>query len=215
MKIINDLFESMEARRRRQNRQATIVFGGGCLIFFILGIIFLIVSTVLNAIETANVNSIFGETYARTCQTVPGGNDSPDNIPDAASPRQVLLLIADTQRRHQWHDALPPQWSAQVEEDVAIIGCVEEERIELEICEYARSSSRSENAYTARISREQYQVTLTLINAQNARRIDSQTILGSEPEPCPEDDGEFGSGEQRGTVPQLADFANWLEGYVF
>lgn len=215
MKIINDLFESMEARRQRQNRQAAMVFGGGCLIFLILGIIMLIVSMILNAVETANVNSTFGETYASTCQTVPGGQDSPDNIPDVVTPRQVLLLIANTQRRHQWHNDLPPQWRAETADDVAIIGCVEEERIELETCEYSRDSSRTEDAYTARITREQYQITMTLVNAQNARRMDSLMLFGSEPDPCPEDDGEFGSDVRRGARPQLQDFANWLEGYVF
>lgn len=215
MRIINDLFEAMEERRRREDRRAAMFLGGGCLIFFVIGMVMMIVTGILNAVEESNVNSIYGETFASTCQPMPAGQDSPDNIPDVSSPRQMLLLIADTQRRHPWHDDLPTQWQAATTDEVAIIGCVEEEKIEIETCEYSRDSARSGDTYTVRVSREQYQATLVLINAQNARRIDSQTIIGTEPAPCPEDDGEFGTSTQQGDKVEWKDFASWAEGFIF
>ena len=215
MNIINNLLDAMEARRRRQNRNAAIIFGGGCLVFVVLGIIIVIVGSILNAVETANVNNLYGETLASACQPVPAGSDSTDNLPDVATPRGLLLLESDTQRRHGWHSELPAQWRAENADEVVLIGCVEEERVLLETCEYLRDSARSDDAYTVRIRREQYRTTLVLLNAQTARRIDSQTLTGSEPEACPEDDGEFGSGEQRGDALAWADFAAWVETYVF
>lgn len=215
MKFITDLFESMEARRKREERAATIFFIGGIIAILILGVIVMIVINILNAVETANVNNIYGETYASTCQSMPAGQDSDSNLTDAAPPRQMLLLIANTQRRHPWHDDLPAQWRAETEDEVSLIGCVEEESILIETCEYSRDSARPGDTYTVRIKREQSQATVVLVNPTTARRIDSLTVTGAEPPPCPEDDGEFSSGEQRGEPLQWQDFAAWAENYIF
>lgn len=214
MKIINDLFEAMEERRRRRNREAALIFGGGCLILIILGIIIMIVGAIFNAVETANVNSLYGE-YANACQPMPAGADSADNMPDAVTPRKILLLGGDTQRRHSWHSQLPAQWQAENEDDVALIGCVEEEEILLETCEYIQNAGDPDQEFTVRIEREQYQTTVVLVNPQTARRIDSLTLTGSEPDPCPPDDEVTVSGDQRGEPIEWADFASWVETYVF
>lgn len=215
MKFISDLFDAMEARRRRENRAAALFFGGGCLIFIVLGIVIVIVTSIMNAVETAKVNDTYGEVYASACQPVPSGTDSTDNLPDAATPRQILLLTSDTQRRHAWQSDLPSQWRAESEDEVALIGCVNEERVLLETCEYQRDSAHEDEAYTVKIRREQYQITLVLINPQTARRIDTLSITGPEPDACPEDDGSLTTGEQRGEKVQWADVAGWVEGYVF
>ena len=205
----------MEARRRREDRIALMIFGGGCLTFIVIGIIIAIVTGILNAVETANVKSAYGDVYASACQPVPAGNDSTTNLPDAVTPHRLLLLTGDTQRRHAWHSDLPAQWQAENEDQVAIIGCVTEEEIVLETCEYQRDSARSEEAYTVRLERQQYQATIVLINATTSRRIDTLTVTGSEPEPCPEDDGRLTSGEINGGVVSWADFASWAETYIF
>lgn len=213
MKIIGDLYKIYEARRRREEARAAIFFGGGCLIFIVCGIIILIVTAISNTVESTTVRSTYGETYASACQPVPAGTDSMDNLPDAASPRAILLLIADTQRRHAWHSQLPAQWQAENEDDMTMIGCIEQEWVELETCEYERPTD--EGSYTVRIDREQEQLTIVLINPQTSRRIDSLTVSGTEPDACPDDDGKFGSGQRRGEEVQWDDVAAWIEGHVF
>lgn len=205
----------MEARRRRRNREAAIFIGGGCLIFLVLGAIIVIVGTIMNAVETANVKRIYGETYASTCQSVPEGAESIENLPTSGPPHRLLLLISDTQRRHGWHSDLPPQWQATNEEEVSLIGCVTEQSNLLETCEYWRDGEDSDTAYTVKIMREQYESTLVLVNAQTGRRIDSLTVTGSEPEPCPEDDGSLTSSMIHGAEVAWADFASWTETYIF
>ena len=215
MKFFNNILDSMEARRRREDRMALMIFGGGCLTFIVLGIIIAIITGILNAVETANVKSAYGEIYASACQPVPEGSDSTTNIPDATTPRRVLLLTGDTQRRHAWHSDLPAQWKAENEDQVAIIGCVTEEEILLETCEYQRDSARSEEAYTVRLERQQYQATIVLINSTTSRRIDTLTVTGTEPEPCPDDDGRLTSGELSGGAVSWSDFASRVESYIF
>jgi hypothetical protein len=215
VKFLNNIFDAMEARRRREDRIAAMIFGGGCLTFIILGMIIVIVTTILNTVETAKVNSAYGDAYASACQPVPSGNESVDNLTDAVPPRRILLLTSDTKRRHEWYSDLPEPWRAENEEEVDLIGCVADDQILLETCEYLRDSARADEAYTVSISREQNQTTLVLINPQTARRIDSLTIAGSEPDACPEDDGSLVSGEQRGEEVKWVDFASWLETYVF
>ncbi len=216
MKFINNILDSMEARRRREDRMALMIFGGGCLIFIVLGIVIVIVTGILNAVETANVKSTYGDTYASACDPVPAGNDSIDNLTDAPTPREILLLISDTQRRHAWQSDLPAQWRADNQDEVALIGCVSEEQILLETCEYSRDSARSEEAYTIRIRREQNQTSIVLINPRTARRIDSMTVLGTEPDACPVDDESITtSSEIQGDPVTWDDFAGWVEGYIF
>lgn len=214
MKFINDIFEAMEARRKREEREAAIVFGGGCLIFIIIGIVMVIVGTIMNAVETANVNSIYGETYARTCQGMPAGQDSASNLTDAPSPRQILLLTANTQRRHAWHNELPTQWQAETEDEVSLIGCVEDVPILLETCEYERDA-RDGDTFTIRVERKQYETTVVLVNPNTARRIDSKTVLGAEPEVCPPDEDVSTSDTLYGESLTWDDFGSWVEGYIF
>lgn len=216
MKFIENILDSMEARRRRQDRMAIMIFGGGCLIFIVLGIIMVIVTGILNAVETANVKSTYGDTYASACNPVPAENDSIDNLTDAPTPREILLLTSDTQRRHGWQSDLPEQWRADNQDEVALIGCVSEDQILLETCEYFRDSARTEDGYTIRITREQNQANMVIINPRTARRIASLTVTGSEPEACPEDNESITtSSELLGAPVTWDDFAAWAEGYIF
>lgn len=215
VRFVNELLDKMDARRKRQERQAALIFGGGCLVLLVLGVVMVIVGSILDAVETANVKSTYGEDLASACRPVPAGSDSVDNLPDVPTPRGVLLLISDSQRRHAWHSSLPEQWRAENAEEVAIIGCVEELERELETCEYSRDSARADQAYTVRIRREQHEATIVLINPSTSRRIDSLTLSGSLPEPCPEDDGSMTSGEIQGSEVAWDDVAAWVETYIF
>lgn len=216
MKLITDLFDRMEARRKREDAIAFTIFGVGCLTFIVLGIIIAIVSTIMNAVESSTVRSTYGDTYATACINVPAGADSVDNLPDKVAPRAVLLLEAGTDRRHDWYSQLPAQWQAQNKGQVALIGCVQQEWVVLETCEYQRASNDYDSgSYTVSIDRKQDQVTVVLINPDTSRRIDSLTLSGSEPEACPVDDGKLTSGERRGNPVQWSDAAAWVEGYVF
>lgn len=212
MAFFNDLFKSMEARRKRTTM---LILGGGCLMLLIISVVMVIVGVIFNAVETSRVNDLYGETLASICQPVPPGQESVDNFPDASVPRGVLLLTSDTQRRHAWHSELPAQWRADNGDEVVLVGCVEVVQTVIETCEYLRNSVGGEEPFTVRIRREQHETTLVLVNPQTARRIDSLTITGSEPDACPEDDGEFNSGEISGSEVTWDDFAGWIETYVF
>lgn len=215
MNMIRNLFGAMEARRKTENRFFVGIFAIACLGLTVLGLCIVIVSSILNAVETSSVNQIYGETYARSCEPVPTGRETIDNMPELEPAHKLLILISDSQRRHSWHAELPRQWRADTVEEVVLIACIEEELLLLETCEYLRDSARSEDAYTVRIRRQQYQTRLIILNAHTAQRIDSRTVTGSEPPECPEDDGRIGSGERRGEPVEWADFAPWVERYVF
>lgn len=214
MQLFNRISEAMDARRRRQDRQAAVIFGVGCAFLIVVAIVFFIVGAIISAVETRTVMSTYGEAYANACQPVPAGQIAIENMPAAEAPRGVLLLAGDTTRRHGWHSELPTPWRAESEADVVLIGCVVETDLSIETCEYTRPVP-GEEPFTVRIEREQHEVTLVLINPQTGRRIDALTVTGTEPAPCPVDDGEFNSGTQSGEPVVWEAFAEWVEGYVF
>lgn len=202
-----------EQERRDSNQGARILLiGVGVIVAFI--IVMGIVQAVLNAVESSTVNDRYGETIANSCQPVPVGSTSTDNLPETEPPRPLVLLIADTQRRHAWHSDLTAQWQAEDEASTVLVGCVDEEYVELETCSYTRQSARGEGSFTVRIVREQHTVTITLINPVDGRRIDERTFTGPEPDPCPPDTEDLTSGTERGEDLTLANFGVWLEGYV-
>lgn len=214
MNIIGGIWDMMEERRRRRNRETAVVFGVGCGAFLICGIVVIIVGSILNAIETGAVHSAYGSTYASACQPMPFGSDSLDNLNDGSSPRKVLLLTGGTQRRDAFHSELPKQWRAENEESVSLIACVEHEKTVIETCEYERSSNNG--TYTARIKREQHTTTIALVNPNSGRRIDSLEIIGAEPNKCPDDyDDAPTSRIISGGDVEWDKFASWIEGYVF
>ncbi|MEM9953304.1 MAG: hypothetical protein AAF846_16985 [Chloroflexota bacterium] len=212
MRFIGGIFEWMEMRRRRRNMETAVIFGIGCGGMLICGIIMVIVGSIINAVETGTVRATYGE-YAGSCQSMPVGKGDEANILDAETPRQILLLTASTQRRHTWHSDLPAQWQAENEAEVSLIGCVEEEEILLETCEYQQESP--EGFFTVRVERQQNQVTIALIHPDTARVIDSLTVLGSEPDDCPDDEEVTASSDQTGSEVEWDDFAEWIESYVF
>jgi len=214
MNIIGGIWDMMEERRRRRNMETAVVFGIGCGAFLICGIVAIIVGSILNAVETGAVHSAYGSTYASACQPMPSGSDSLDNLNEGSSPRQVLLLTGDTERRDDFHSELPNQWRAENEDAVSLIACVEREKTVVETCEYERPSNNG--SYTARIKREQHTTTIALVNPNTGRRIDSLEIIGTEPDKCPDnyDDVPTGRTLSGGDV-EWDEFASWLEGYVF
>lgn len=214
MNLIGGIWNYFEARRRRRQAETAVVFGIGCGAFLICGVVVVIVGSIMNAIEAGNVNRIYGD-YAQACDPVPAGDEDEDNMPDVASPRQLLLLTGDTQRRHAWHSELPAQWQAENEDDLALVGCVEVEEITLETCEYERESEGRGGTYTVRVERVQQEATITLINPDTGRVIDSRTRDGAEPDDCPDDEDVTGSSELSGSDVEWDDFARWIEDYVF
>jgi hypothetical protein len=189
-----------------------LMIGIGVMALFIVGMG--AVMAVFNAAESSAVNDLYGETIASSCQPVPVGSTSTDYLPPTGPPRPLVLLIADSQRRHAWHSDLSTQWRAENESAVVLVGCVEEDYVELETCSYTREAERGGDTFTVRIVREQHTATVTLINPADGRRVDALTLNGPEPSPCPADTGDLSSGRERGPDLTWADFAVWAEGYV-
>ncbi|MEO0565487.1 MAG: hypothetical protein AAF125_25495 [Chloroflexota bacterium] len=188
-----------------------IIFIAG---FIVLAVVIGIVFAIANAVESAAVADLYGEPIASACRPVPVGALSADNLPDATAPRQLVLFITDTQRRHGWHSDLSTQWRAEDGESVALVGCVDEDYVELEECTYEREAVRGEETFTVRVTREQHTVTVTLVNPVDGTRIDELTLTGTEPEACPLDEDVTASGDQRGSDVTWADFGVWAEGYI-
>jgi hypothetical protein len=206
--------QKMKENKDRKNRQAAtffLILGAG---FALLIVVMGVAVAIFNVVESSAVNDLYGETIAQSCQPVPVGSLSPDSLPDASPPRQLLLLTADSQRRHAWHSSLTVQWQAADEAAVALVGCVAEDYIELEECTYSRLAERGEEPYTIRVTREQHTVTITLINPTTGQRIDELTLMGSEPGPCPPDTDDLTTGRERGDDLTWADFAAWAEPYI-
>lgn len=214
MNFLGGIWNMMEARRRRRNMETAAVFGVGCGAFLICGIVIVIVGSIMNAVESGAVRGTYGETYAGACNPMPSGRDSLDNLNDGDSPRQILILTGDTQRRDEWHSELPEQWRAENEAEVSLIGCVERETTVLETCEYQRASN--EGSYTVRVEREQQSATLVLVNPNTGRRIDSLDVTGAEPDDCPDDDSDISTSRTiDGGDPDWDEVASWIEDYVF
>jgi len=212
--FLGGIWNYMEARRRRRQMETAVFFGVGCSALLICGVIVVIVGSIMNAVEAGNVNRLYGD-YAQACQPVPGGDEDEDNMPDADTPRQLLLLTGGTQRRHTWHSELPAQWQAENEDEVVLVGCVEEEEVTVETCEYQRDSGEGDGYYTVTIELIQYEATITLINPDTGRVIDSRTEEGSDPDDCPDDDDVTVSSDEYGSEVEWDDFDSWIEDYVF
>lgn len=211
---MRNLLNYMRENRRRRDQRTALLLGGGCLVLLVLGVFTVIIGSIFSVVETANVVSAYGETYAQTCRSLPTGDTSLDNLPDGEPPRGVLLLTTQTQRRHAWHSDLPPQWRADDADQLSLIGCVTEEERVLETCNYQRAVP-GEEPFTISIDRVQYETTIVLVNPDTARRIDSMTVTGSIPEECPPDEDVNVSGTRSGTEVPWEAFAAWIEGYVF
>lgn len=215
MNFLGGIWNLMEARRRRRNMETAVFFGVGCTGLLICGVIAIIVGSIMNAVETGAVRSAYGAEIAESCQPMPSGNEDEDNMPDVESPRQLILLTADTQRRHAWHNELPSQWQAENQDEVALVGCVEIVDTTIETCEYQRPAADGDGSFTIRVERQQQEATLVLINPETGRRIDSLRITGEKPDDCPDNEDVTGSREQAGDDVAWDEFASWVEEYVF
>ncbi len=204
---------TLTEQERRDSRAGLRVLMIGFTAFVAFATVIGIITAIANTVESAAVADRYGDPIASACQPVPVGSLSADNLPNAEPPRQLVLFIADKQRRHAWHADLSTQWRAEDGESVAIIGCVDEDYIELEECTYTREAERNDT-YTVRVTREQHTATVTLINPVDGRRIDEITLTGPEPGPCPPDEAVTTSGRERGDDLTWADFGVWAEGYV-
>lgn len=205
---------NLTEHEQRDSRQGAQILMIGLGVFAAFIVVIGVIQAVLNAVETAAVNDLYGETIASTCQPVPAGSTSTDFLPQTDAPRQLVLFEAGSQRRHDWHDSLTAQWQAVDEAEVAMVGCVEEDYIELETCSYTREAARGSDTFSVRITREQHTATITLINLVDGRRIDALTLNGPEPILCPPDTDDLNSGTERGDDLTWADFAVWAEGYI-
>lgn len=217
MGIFRNVSDAVERRRRRNNLNAAILVGVGCLGLLAITAVMAVVSGLMNLAETSNVRSLYGDVYASACNPVPMGQTAAVNAPDAVAPRQLLLLESDSERRHAWHAQLPEQWRADTAEAVVLIGCVEAQDVLLETCEYARDMDNAEGGFIVRVRRQQQQATVVLLDAATSRRIDSLTLSGPEPAPCPPDDEDELTTSRNEVVEDvtLADFSAWFEAYVF
>ena len=60
-----------------------MLFGGG-LMLVVFTFIEAGVTTILNAVETSSLQSIYGDTYVSACEPVPSGKTAVSNAPDVA-----------------------------------------------------------------------------------------------------------------------------------
>lgn len=203
--------------QRRRERQGCFIMLGALGILVVLGIIITIVGAIFTAVEESGVVNTYGEDLAGLCNPMPVGSESSDNAPEAEgeTPLRILLLKADTRQRHGWFQDLPELWQAEAQDEVALVGCIDDIEDTLETCSYQRPSADGDGSFTIRIERIQHSVEIILVNANTGRRIDSLIIVSSEPDECPDDEDVSGSGEIEGTEVELDDVAEWLEGYIF
>ncbi len=195
----------------------------GCkmLIYFmvgigVLGIVMIIVGAILAFVEESNVVSIYGEQLANSCNPMPVGADSLDNMPDAASPFGLLILIEGTRQRHAWFQDVPAMWRAETQDAVDLIACVEEEKVTLETCEYERASTRGNGSFTIKIERIQYSTTVVAVNPVTGRRIASLTLDGTEPDACPPDTSDITTSQTiYGDKATFSDIGTWIEPLIF
>ena len=216
MNFLGGIWNMMEARRRRRNIETAAFFGVGCGAFLICGIIAIIVGSIMNAVETGAVRSAYGASYAEACDGMPSGSESLDTLDKGdTTPRQVLILTGDTQRRDDFHAEMPSQWRAEDEDSVSLIACVERESEVIETCAYERPSD--EGSYTVDVDREEHSVTVVLINPDTGRLIDSMTVDSDEPDDCPDDYDDVPTGNTISADDDVEwdDFASWIEDYVF
>ncbi len=217
MGFFKNLSDTMRERREVQNRETALIFGGCAVVFAIVAVIGVVVAGIFNAVESSAVNSAFGEIIANACDPVPTGADSKDDIPAAETPRGVLLLTAESQRRHAWHSDLAPAYQAESGDETDLVGCVNLDWVELEQCDYSRADPEG-GTFTVNITREQHTVEIVLVAPQPdriARRVASQTLTGSEPAPCPDEYPDGASRRERGDQLTWADFAPWAEEVIF
>lgn len=212
--LIGRMQQAHEERRRRSNK-ILLGFLGACGVLF-TGMV--ILGGILVAIEREAVIDSYGEQIAGLCREVPMGAANLDNAPNTDGPSQLLLLRSGTMQRHPWHQELPISWRAETGDEVAIVGCIETDVVDIEVCEYERNNSGStsdEFSFTVSIDREQTTVTVTLLNPDTGERIAERSMTGSEPEPCPPYSDELNSSMRlEGSQPVADDFSKWLEDFV-
>ncbi|MCA9914888.1 MAG: hypothetical protein KC496_16155 [Anaerolineae bacterium] len=202
-----------EYEMRRQRRSYTILFGG-IAAFFACAVIAGIVGFIMVAVEERNVTSAYGDQIASLCDPMPIGSTSLEYLPEGDAPQRLVLFRADSRQRHSWQQELPGTWRADSQEDVGLVGCVEETEEVLETCEYQRPSD--EGSYTVRVERVQHFTTLILVNPQTGRPIDSLTLQGEMPDSCPPDSEGLNSSQKiEGTDIPFEAAVPWLEAYVF
>lgn len=198
---------------RRQRRSYTVLFGG-IAAFFACAVIAGIIGFVMVAVEESSVTSAYGEEIASLCNPMPIGTTSLDHLPEGDTPQRLVLFRADSRQRHPWQQELPGTWRADSQEEVGLVGCVEETEEVVETCEYLRPTD--EGSYTVRIERIQYFATLILVNPQTGRPIDSLTLEGEMPDACPPDSDDLTSAQKvEGAEIQFDGVTSWLESYVF
>lgn len=214
---LDNLIDRVNEYEREEQR-------AGCkmLIYFaigigVLGIVMVIVGAIMAFVEESNVVSTYGEQLANSCNPMPVGADSLDNMPqDEAKPLGLLILIAGTRQRHAWFHDVPALWRAETQDAVDLIACVEEEKETLETCEYEREGSRGNDYYTIEIERIQYSTTVVTVNPVTGRRISSLTLEGAEPDACPPDTSDITTSRSiYGDKVTFNDIGTWIEPLVF
>jgi len=202
--------DHMDAHRRRSRAVAIVIIGGmGALVA-----ISIVVGFIILAVESAAVNSTYGETIAGLCRNMPMGEPDMANLPAPDGPTQLLLLRAGSQQRHRWHGELPVGWRAETGDEVGMVGCVLVDDEEIESCDYQRPDPEG-GTYTVSIERMQTTASITLLNPTTGERVAERVVLGSEPDPCPPDSEDLNVAQQiEGSEPTSADFSDWLERFV-
>lgn len=205
-----DAYAEHEARRERQGCYI-LLFAGAALAA--CGIIIMIVGTIMTVIEEGNVVRTYGDAIASLCQAMPGGSADADELPDSSTPRQIVLLKAGTRQRADLLQQLPVSWRASSEEDVQLVGCVEEISTSIETCSYARSSD--DGSYTLEVERLESTTVLKLLNPESGRVIAVHDVRGAAPDECPDDyDSSLASRRIQGDPANPDAFVDWLEPYI-
>jgi len=213
--IVGQLFDAVtEYQVRRQQRGCAFLIGGAA-IFAVCAVIMVIVGFIISVVEEGNVVSAYGDEIAALCSPMPIGTVSLDNAPDGEFPRELVLFRAGTRQRHAWHGDLPAAWRAESQEEVGLVGCVEQEEEVVETCEYQRPDPEG-GTYPVRMDRIQYVTTVTLVNPETGRPIEALTVEGSAPEACPEYSDDLNTSvDIEGSEVEFEEFTSWLEPFVF
>ncbi|MEO0563955.1 MAG: hypothetical protein AAF125_17760 [Chloroflexota bacterium] len=207
---MSDKQQVVETEVGRSRNVMVLVLGG----FVAVVLLMVVVGFVISVVNVASVRATYGDEIAAACLDM--GDDTPDldNRPATGGASQLLFLRAGTAQQHPWHGQLPSEWAAETGEDVALVGCVFVDDVEIESCDYPRTSPEGDT-FTSSIERMQTTATINLVNPVSGARVAELSVTGPEPDPCPPDSEDLNTLQRlEGAEPTVADFEAWLAEFV-
>lgn len=115
-----------------------------------------------------------------------------------------VVLISSTGEIHKWSDELPLEWLPTTVEDTQLVVCVREEREKaVQVCKY----------FGPDITRYQYYLSVTLMEAKTGNTVAATTLYGSLPRACLYTE-DYWLTRLAGSHVSFDQLREWLHGHV-